>query len=69
MAGSFESYDSRSKTNRMTPESHTLFSLTLFLALSSLLAWTNRRSRGNNQIAVSVARSGDSAKLRRLPVV
>ena len=29
----------------MLPESQTLFSLTLFLALSSLLAWSNRRNR------------------------
>jgi hypothetical protein len=33
------------KTNRMTPEYHTLFSLTLFIALSTLLAWSNRRNR------------------------
>jgi hypothetical protein len=30
----------------MTPDSQTLFSITLFLALSSLLAWSNRRHRG-----------------------
>jgi len=30
----------------MTPASQTLFSITLFLALSSLLAWSNRRHRG-----------------------
>jgi hypothetical protein len=29
----------------MPPESQTLFSVTLFLALSSLLAWSNRRHR------------------------
>jgi hypothetical protein len=34
-------------SQRMTPESQTLFSITLFLALSSLLAWSNRRHRGN----------------------
>ena len=33
-------------TKRMTPDSQTLFSITLFLALSSLLAWSNRRHRG-----------------------
>jgi hypothetical protein len=33
-------------TKHMTPESQTLFSITLFLALSSLLAWSNRRHRG-----------------------
>ena len=29
----------------MSPETQTLFSLTLFLALSFLLAWSNRRHR------------------------
>jgi hypothetical protein len=29
----------------MAPESQTLFSMSLFLALSSLLAWSNRRNR------------------------
>jgi hypothetical protein len=33
-------------TKHMTPDSQTLFSITLFLALSSLLAWSNRRHRG-----------------------
>ena len=31
----------------MAPESQTLFSMTLFLALSSLLAWLNRRERAS----------------------
>jgi hypothetical protein len=31
----------------MAPESQTLFSVTLFLALSSLLAWSNRRNRAS----------------------
>ena len=57
----------------MTPESQTLFSITLFLALSSLLAWTNRRNRGAHRmgetIAVSLVRRGESVKLRRLPIV
>jgi hypothetical protein len=39
----------------MTPASQTLFSITLFLALSSLLAWSNRRHRGT-QVGTSVAR-------------
>lgn len=34
----------------MAPESQTLFSLTLFLALSSLLAWSNRRNRTPHQL-------------------
>jgi hypothetical protein len=38
--------------NHMVPEAQTLFSVTLFLALSSLLAWTNRRNRGMQQAAV-----------------
>jgi hypothetical protein len=69
MAGSFESNGLRSETNRMTPESQTLFSITLFLALSSLMAWTNRRNRGTNQIAVSLVRSGESVQLRRSTTV
>ena len=40
----------------MTPETQTLFSITLFLALSSLLAWSNRRHRGT-QVDTSVAGS------------
>jgi hypothetical protein len=40
----------------MTPESQTLFSITLFLALSSLLAWCNRRNRfARERVAVRVA--------------
>jgi hypothetical protein len=35
----------------MTPECQTLFSLTLFLALSSLLAWTDRRHRAAQRVA------------------
>ena len=35
----------------MTPECQTLFSLTLFLALSSLLAWSNRRHRRVERVA------------------
>ena len=39
----------------MTPESQTLFSMTLFLALSSLLAWSNRRNRTRDSgVAVPV---------------
>jgi hypothetical protein len=29
----------------MIPEAQTLYSITMFLALSSLLAWSNRRHR------------------------
>jgi len=43
-------------TKHMTPETQTLFSITLFLALSSLLAWSNRRCRGT-QVDASVAGS------------
>ena len=39
----------------MLPESQTLFSLTMFLALSSLLAWSNRRNRGARQLPEAVA--------------
>jgi hypothetical protein len=31
----------------MMPEAQTFFSLTLFLALSSLMAWKNRRQRAH----------------------
>ena len=49
----------------MTPDSQTLFSVTLFLALSSLLAWSNRRHRStqmNAPIAVSLAAGNQQAK-------
>ena len=40
----------------MAPESQTLFSITLFLALSSLLAWSNRHTRrGRTMIATVTA--------------
>jgi hypothetical protein len=35
----------------MSPESQTLFSVTLFLALTSLMAWTNRRNRSRTAAA------------------
>jgi hypothetical protein len=48
----------------MAPESQTLFSLTLFLALSSLLAWSNRRNRASHglggAVPVSLARNDKS---------
>jgi len=46
----------------MTPECQTLFSLTLFLALSSLLAWSNRRHRGVERVggAKSLVRGEES---------
>jgi hypothetical protein len=51
----------------MAPESQTLFSITLFLALSSLLAWSNHRNRGARQmsatVGVSPVRGDDSVKL------
>ena len=49
----------------MTPDSQTLFSITLFLALSSLLAWSNRRHRDTRMgtpVAVSLAPGIDPAK-------
>jgi hypothetical protein len=49
----------------MAPESQTLFSLTMFLALSSLLAWSNRRNRNRQlgeALAVSSTRSDESAR-------
>ena len=49
----------------MTPDSQTLFSITLFLALSSLLAWSNRRYRStqmNTPITVSLAPGNEQAK-------
>jgi hypothetical protein len=50
----------------MAPESQTLFSMTLFLALSSLLAWSNRRNRAGRAVqapvAVAVVRGDDPAK-------
>jgi hypothetical protein len=52
-------------TKHMTPDSQTLFSVTLFLALSSLLAWSNRRHRStqmNAPIAVSLAAGNQQAK-------
>ena len=39
----------------MPPESQTLFSIALFLALSSLLAWSNRRNRNFRTQAGAVA--------------
>jgi hypothetical protein len=50
----------------MAPESQTLFSVTLFLALSSLLAWSHRRNRTSQGLggamAVSPVRSGEPVK-------
>ena len=52
----------------MAPESQTLFSITLFLALSSLLEWQSRRQRGasrNGNTAMAAVGGGDhSAKLQ-----
>jgi hypothetical protein len=48
----------------MAPESQTLFSITLFLALSSLLAWSNRRHRNRqwgDPIAATVVRTNRPA--------
>ena len=38
----------------MTPETHTLFSVTLFLALSSLLAWTGRKDRNARRMRATL---------------
>ena len=47
----------------MAPESQTLFSVTLFLALSSLLAWSNRRNRAAQRLSdAPMARTGETAK-------
>jgi hypothetical protein len=50
----------------MAPESQTLFSMTLFMALSSLLAWSNRRNRAGcpvqAPVAVAIVRGEDSMK-------
>ena len=50
----------------MAPESHTLFSITLFLALSSLLAWSNRRNRASHRLdgaaPAPLERNDDSGK-------
>ncbi|HUB81016.1 MAG TPA: hypothetical protein VMB03_19565 [Bryobacteraceae bacterium] len=47
----------------MTPHCQTLFSLTLFLALSSLLAWSNRRHPvGRVAGAASPVRGEESVK-------
>ncbi|HEX3745306.1 MAG TPA: hypothetical protein VHW09_15285 [Bryobacteraceae bacterium] len=43
----------------MAPASQTLFSVTLFLALSSLLAWSNRRHRA---VATTLERGERSVK-------
>jgi hypothetical protein len=43
----------------MTPLSHTLFSVCLFLALSALLSWSTRRDR-----RISRCRIGGAALLR-----
>jgi hypothetical protein len=52
----------------MLPEAQTLFPVTLFLALSSLLAWSNRRHRISRHYRATVAaalwpdnRSADAA--------
>ena len=39
----------------MAPEAQTIFSVTLFLALSSLLAWTTRRHRAAHSLNGSAA--------------
>jgi uncharacterized membrane protein len=51
-------------TKHMTPDSQTLFSITLFLALSSLLAWSNRRHRAQvaTSIGVSLVCGNEQAK-------
>ena len=49
----------------MTPDSQTVFSITLLLALSALLAWSNRRYRStqmNTPIAVLLAPGNEPAK-------
>jgi len=48
----------------MTPQCQTLFSLTLFLALSSLLAWSNRHQRGAHKVTAAepLVRGEDSVK-------
>jgi hypothetical protein len=42
--------------NRMLPETQTLFSVTLFLALTCLLAWSNRRHRSRCAVRPSGGR-------------
>jgi len=48
----------------MSPEAHILFPVTLFLALSSLLAWSNRRNRISRyfraSVSAAVLRGGES---------
>ncbi|HUI58451.1 MAG TPA: hypothetical protein VLY04_25945 [Bryobacteraceae bacterium] len=39
----------------MTPETQPLFSVTLYLALCSLLAWSNRRNRHARHFRATVA--------------
>jgi len=48
----------------MTPQCQTLFSLALFLALSSLLAWSNRHQRGAHKVTAAepLVRGEDSVK-------
>jgi hypothetical protein len=49
----------------MTPDSQTIFSITLFAALSSLLAWSSRRHRSTRMgipVAVSLAQGNEPTK-------
>jgi len=39
-----------SKRKTMTPEQHTIYSLSLFFALASLLLWSKRRHRVSQHI-------------------
>jgi hypothetical protein len=52
----------------MAPVSQTLFSVALFLSLSFLLAWCNRRQRGARQLGdaatVPVVRHNQPARTR-----
>jgi hypothetical protein len=52
-------------TKLMTPDSQTIFSITLFAALSSLLAWSSRRHRSTRMgipVAVSLAQGNEPTK-------
>lgn len=50
----------------MLPQTQTLFSVALFFALSSLLAWSNRRNRAAHKatgpVAVTLVRGDESVK-------
>ena len=52
----------KERNKRMIPETQTLFSITLFFALSSLLAWSNRRNRTHQLVGTSAVSGSEAGR-------